>query len=241
LTVNIREVLSRRTDLSTFVVHLTRDRDAEWDAKRALLRIAELCLIRAITPMGWAANQELDERATQSQRVVCFSETPLEHVGTLVADIAGRQVRLQPWGVVLTKMTARANGVNPVWYVDQTPGRDWEIAHALDELRDDALRAGFADHPAAMIMPFFEPMGTWPTTGGQREFWWEREWRKRGDFSFRPEQVVSWIVPEADHDPFAEYMAEEWPHSPARCIDSTWSLEEIIAHLTDQSPINPFG
>jgi hypothetical protein len=239
MAMDIRKLVSRRTDLSTFVVHLTRQRDEQWTAPRALYRIAELCVVHAITPMGWAASQNLDEAGRRSQRVVCFSETPLEHIDMLVAEIAGRQIKLQPWGVVVTKMTARANGVNPVWYVDMTPGRDWEIAAALDRLREDAIQSGFANHPAATILPFFEPMGTW--RGTRREFWWEREWRKRGDFSFHPEDVVAWIVPEEDQPAFQEYMADEWGPRPARCIDASWSLEEIIAKLTDQSPINPFG
>jgi hypothetical protein len=235
VSIDIREILSRRTDLSTFVVHLTRDRDQEWTAKKSLMKIAEDTVIWAKTAMGWAADQ--DDRP-RTQRVVCFSETPLEHIDTLVADIVGRRVRLQPWGLVITKMTARSQGVNPVWYVDMTPGRDWEIAHALNELKDLAVASGFHSHPAAKILPFFEPMGTWGN-GSRREFWWEREWRMRGHFSFRPDQVVSWIVPEPEQAEFKAYMGES-PSFPVRCIDASWSLEEIIARLTDQSPISPF-
>ena len=114
MTINIREILSRRTDLSTFLVHLTRDRDEEWPAKRALMQIVEDQTILAKTAMGWAADQpDLDAAAKRSQGVVSFSETPLEHIDLLVADIAGRQVRLRPWGLVVTKMMARSAGVNP--------------------------------------------------------------------------------------------------------------------------------
>jgi hypothetical protein len=65
-----------------------------------------------------------------------------------------------------------------VWYVDKTPGREWMIAHALDTTLESIL-ADMAEtgrsidvYPAARLFPFFEFMGTWPTTGGQREFWW---------------------------------------------------------------------
>jgi hypothetical protein len=239
MTVNIREILSRRTDLSTFLVHLTRDRDEEWPAKRALMKIAEDTMILAKTPMGWAADHLGEEvNAKRSQRVVSFSETPLEHIDLLVADIEGRQVKLRPWGLVVTKMMARNQGVNPVWYVDMTTGRDWEIANALNALRDEAIAGGFAGHPASMIFPYFEPMGTWPNR--QREFWWEREWRIRGHFSFRLDQIVSWIVPQAEQEEFIHTVNDWYPGSPCRCIDANWSLEEIIAKLTDQSPISPF-
>ena len=239
MTISIKEILGRRSDLSTFVVHLTRD--SEVTAKAALMSIAAKGLLMAKRPMGWGAEQDDPaDIGRQSQRVVCFSETPLEYIDTLVADIAGRNIRLAPWGLVITKMTARSEGVNPVWYVDMTPGRDWQISKALNELKAHAVASGFHTHPAAQILPFFEPMGTWPSTGGQREFWWEREWRKRGPFHFRPEQVVSWIVPEAEQAVFTTYVKAEWPWSPVRCIDAKWSLEAIIAHLTDQSPISPF-
>ena len=36
-----------------------------------------------------------------TQRVVCFSETPLEHTCALFANIANRQVRLRGYGVAL--------------------------------------------------------------------------------------------------------------------------------------------
>lgn len=242
MSVNIREILSRRTDLSTFVVHLTRDRDQEWPAKKCLMKIVEDTVLIAKTPMGWAADQDVPgDSAKHTQRVVSFSETPLEHIDLLVADISGRQVRLQPWGLVITKMTARSQGVNPVWYVDMTPGQEWEIANALNQLRDEAKASGFHSHPAAKILPFFEPMGTWPSTGSQREFWWEREWRHRGHFSFRMDQVVCWIVPEAEQAEITALVKDSYPQAAARCIDATWSLEEIIAKLTDQSPISPFS
>jgi hypothetical protein len=76
----------------------------------------------------------------------------------------------------LPKYKARKMGVNPVWYVDMTPGRDWVIGQALNELRDEAVGSGdFHAHPAARIFPFIEPMAVWPET--TREWWWEREWR----------------------------------------------------------------
>lgn len=168
--VNISEVLNRRGDLSTFVVHLTRDRDS-LTARQALESIIAEHRIRAFTPMGWAREQDdPDDPAARTQRVVCFGETPLEHVFSLVADIDGRSVNLKPYGVAFTKMAARQTGVNPVWYVDRTPGRDWVISQALNELKDRAIELGdFHRDPIARVLPFFEPMGTWPGNGTRME------------------------------------------------------------------------
>lgn len=50
--------------------------------------------------MGWAKQQDdPNDPSQQSQRVVSFSETPLEHIYSLVADILGRQINLKPHGL----------------------------------------------------------------------------------------------------------------------------------------------
>jgi hypothetical protein len=73
MAVQIGEVLNRRSDLSTFVVHLARSRDGT-PAKARLQSILAERRLRAYTPMGWAREEDdqLDD-AKQSQRFVCFS------------------------------------------------------------------------------------------------------------------------------------------------------------------------
>jgi hypothetical protein len=110
--VNIRDVLNRRTDLSTFVVHLTRERDG-MTARQAFWGIAADQRIRALSPMGWAKDQDDDgDPARQSQRVIAFSETPLEHIYSLVTEIENRLIRLEPYGLAFTKMAARRMGIS---------------------------------------------------------------------------------------------------------------------------------
>jgi hypothetical protein len=234
---DIRDVLNRRTDLSTFVVHLTRDRDG-WSARQVLDAIIRERLARAYTPMGWARGQDdPGDRQAQTQRVVCFSEAPLKHIYSLVGEIEGRQIRLQPYGFALTKMAARRLGINPVWYVDMTPGHDW-ISPAIEELRDQAVGTGdFHRQPAARILPFFEWMGTWPTTDGQKEFWWEREWRHVGHLQL-PESGVIWLCPEEEMDELSTAHGDR----AQPCVDPRWGLEQIIARLADipDGDITPF-
>jgi hypothetical protein len=247
MTVDIRDVLNRRSDLSTFVVHLTRDR--EKSAADNLKSIIASKVLIARAPMGWASDQDGGSANEQSQRVVCFSEAPLEQIHSLVADIAGRTVRLQPYGLALTKLTARAMGANPVWYVDMTPsGRIWEASLALDEMKKRAIATKkFHEQPEASVFPFMEQMGTWPKQGTQKEFWWEREWRHRGDFHFDFEHVAFWLCPEAEHTTFAKLVVDtqtaagvkkiDQPH----CIDPRWGLEGIIANLVGHGDVTPFG
>jgi hypothetical protein len=198
--------------------------------------------------MGWAADQDDPaDPAKQSQRVVCFSETPLEHIYSLVADIDGRRVHLEPYGVAVTKLAARRLGVNPIWYVDMTPGQNdqWATAHAVDAIRDAAIATGdFHNTPAAKLLPFFEQMGTWPDS--QKEFWWEREWRHVGDVLL-PLVGCIFLCPENEIDDFVPAIAGE--HVRARnvrrraFIDPRWGLEQIIAHLAGipAQDVTPFA
>jgi hypothetical protein len=235
MSLNIREVLHRRTDLSTFVVHLTRDRERR-TARDALDSIFNERVLRAVTPMGWADTQDdpANEKK-QTQRVVCFSETPLEHTYWLVANIEGRQVQMKPYGVALPKLLARRLGVNPIWYVDMTDsGRDWTIAKAIQKLRDEAVESGaFHDQDIAHLTPFFEPMLTWRVRGKQHEWWWEREWRHVGDLPL-PDHGLIWLCPEDEMDS----LRVEEP-----VIDPRWGLEQIIAHLAKfpADDVTPFA
>lgn len=236
---HIREILHRRTDLSTFVVHLARSTE-ESSALQVLAEIASSHQLLAKRAFGWARDHD-----DGSQRCVCFSETPLEHIHLLLGSmVPAREVVMEPYGVAFPKMLARSIGINPVWYVDKTPGRDWKLSQALDALTrwtaDAAATSGtpFGNYYFAHISPFFEFMGTWPTTGGQKEFWWEREWRHVGDLFVREPGVI-WLCPEDEVDDLRELSGrpiEPW-------IDPRWGLEAIIAHLAKIPPsyTSPFA
>jgi hypothetical protein len=236
----IGQVLNRRSDLSTFVVHLTRAWANATPLDNLLAMLAD-SKIEARNPHGWALRrrEDLGSAAMTSQRAVCFSEAPLEHIYSLAADIPGRQVHLTPYGLAFTKITVRRQGVNPVWYVDQSVGHNWAtgIPGALDDLLDSMLSLGddgFAQHLGARMLPFVEWMGTWPTS--QKEFWWEREWRCRGDFHFGSGDLAFVVAPEADHT-----MVSSSTERPV--MDAEWSVERMIASLAGLSPsdVTPFG
>ena len=250
MRVRIRELLSRRSDLSTFVVHLTRDwvEDLPGDegpgywmpAEDSFEQIIRERMLRAVTSMGWARDEDdPDDQTRQTQRVVAFSETPLEHTWAMFEDIEDREreVKLRPYGLAMTKVVARRLGVNPVWYVDMTPtGHDW-LAHPLWELKNQASVSGdFHNQPIARLLPFFDWMGgPFPGNPTSKEFWWEREWRHPGSLKLGPiwDKII-WLCPEEKHDAFQERVRaatpEGEPHSRV-FIDPRWGLEEIVAHL----------
>ncbi len=235
LVAEIRNILHRRTDLSTFVVHLTRRQCVQYGPQDALVDIARSKRLEARTALGWAKTQDdANDPAKQSQRVVCFSETPLEHISLMCGPIEGRAIAMEPYGIALTKLKARKLGINPVWYVDMTPGRNWTIANTLDRLRDQlidpAIGRDFHESALAKLFPFIEQMGTWQNS--LKEFWWEREWRHVSDLEI-PASGVIWLCPEDEIGQINERVGREL----APWLDPRWGLEEIIAHLSG-FPVN---
>jgi len=228
--IEIERLLHRRSDLSTFIVHLTKDGpNGSPTARENLESILTTSKIEARTPMGWTGTgkDRLPPNALAEMKVVCFSETPLEHVYSMFQSIRGRTVNLSGYGVAFTKDKARSKGINPVWYVDMTPGRTWEVAPALDDLRTEARNSpgGFGSHHAAKILPFIEQMGTW-SAGSRKEFSWEREWRHLGDLDLGLLDVALVLCPEAEIDDFEGL-------GPYTAIDPSWSLERMIATIVE--------
>jgi hypothetical protein len=226
---NIRGVLYRRSDLSTFVVHLTRDEEHK-SAKDKLKSITRDWTIRAKSPFGAAVKTlNAKQMSTNSQECVCFTETPLEYIHLMTAEIIERDYTFKNYGIAMTKKMARKNGVNPVWYTDITPGHDW-LMKPINALIDEAVKSGnFCDSEIAKITPFIEQMGdNRPTGGDLKEFWWEREWRHAGDFEL-PNHVIT-ICPEDDFSEFEDLVQEQQGFKP-KCINPNWGLEKIIARL----------
>lgn len=228
---DIREILSHRSDLSTFVVHLTRSGDGK-SAEDGLKSIINDGTIKARSPMGSAVNKLSNQNGdANSQKCVCFTETPLEYLYLMMGEIEGRGCQLEGYGIAMTKKLARKRGVNPVWYIDITPGHNW-LMIPVDQVIGEAIRSGsFEGSHVAKIAPFIEQMGSGQNQETsqpyRKEFWWEREWRHVGDFQLPDHLII--LCPDQNHNEF-EGLAEKSGRS-AKCIDPTWGLEKIIARL----------
>lgn len=247
--MRITELLVRRTDLSTFLVHLTRASDAGGvvrSAKENLLSIIAGNQIEARSPYGAAVRSLQGARLpTDSQRCVCFTETPLEHVNLLAEDIENRTFRFEPYGIAITRKQGRTRGVNPVWYLDITPGHDW-LTQPFNRLIDSAIATGtFPGSDISLLAPFIEQMGTGlgNPPAFRKEFWWEREWRHVENFGLPSTYII--LCPERE---FADIRARlaalpprPWPPHIS-FVDPTWSLEMIIGSLAgfSHAELGPF-
>jgi Putative abortive phage resistance protein AbiGi, antitoxin len=228
--MDIRQLLNRRSDLSTFLVHLTR-RYKKYDPRENLESIIESGVIEARSDFGHLKRRiERGEVSDEDQQAVCFTETPLEFAYVMVEKIEGRLFRFSPYGIAITKRIARCRGVNPLWYVDMTQGHDW-LTQELDELAELYLRDPERMSALKRIFPFVEHMdsGERLKDGGpyRKEFWWEREWRHVGNFKL-PKTLIL-LCPEDEIDDFRKIM--ERKRFKGQCIDPCWSLEKIIARL----------
>lgn len=229
-----RDVIARRSDLSTFLVHLTRTSDGQSAHDRLRAIIADWRLIAR--SMFGAAKKRLEEQGlvVDSQKCVCFTETPLEYVHLLLQQIDNRQVQFEPYGVAFPKKIGRAKGVNPVWYIDITPGHDW-LMGPINQLVDQALAAGGLDgNPIARLAPYIEQMGTHRDLAGnlnyRKEFWWEREWRRAGNFAL-PDHIIV-LCPENEFPEFRQAVHDQPGFGTASFVDPRWGLEQIISRLS---------
>jgi len=194
--------------------------------------------------MGQAVKMlEKNDRPTDSQRCVSFTETPLEHIGLMCETIEKRNCRFEPYGVAITKKQGRNLGCNPVWYLDITPGHDW-LTKPFEQLIQAAIGRGpFEDDPVSKVAPFIEQMGAGAGRYGggyRKEFWWEREWRANKDIEL-PCLGLIVICPESDFSFFSEVMKERPTCGRSAFVDTTWSLEQMIARLAgfERSDVGP--
>ncbi|SDM26427.1 hypothetical protein [Nonomuraea jiangxiensis] len=243
--VAVENLLHRRSDLSTFLVHLTRDRAGGVSARESLLAILRDQQVQAVNSFGPAAPLLKGTRFEDSQRAVCFTETPLEHTWMMCQPIAGRSVRLSSFGLAFTKEWARRRGVNPIWYIDITPGHDW-LTVPIDRLVQEALGEPAlpftqpnGDLPDILrLTPFMEQMGTGTRSSDganyRKDFSWEREWRHQGDLVFSLNDVMTIFAPESDHASFARDLHARQPAQERipPLLDPNWSLERMVIALT---------
>ncbi len=230
----VEDLLHRRTDLSTFLVHFTRQRDIV-SARQRLLMILRDGRLRRGQALGMAMKQANDRRLTrpgfyQSQQVICFTETPLEHAWMMCESIETRLINFGPYGIAVTKTWGRSEGINPVWYLDiSRRGVDW-LTGPVNRIVADALQAGNYAHDIFRLTPLIEQMG--PTGDKRKEFWWEREWRLAGrDLPFTPGDIVAILAPANQHASLQVDLAALPHYANVRMIDPRWGLERIVAKL----------
>ncbi len=209
-------ILNRRSDLSTFVVHLCREQETK-TAREAIKEIlgAAQPVIKAGKGSGIFASNDWDGHT----KAVCFTEMPLEHIYSFASPMRGRQYNFKRYGVMFSKDFALKKGVGPIWYMNGFADQP-KLIPALYQLANtlnDEQKKLFQE-----ILPFLDQ---WDPA---RNFYWEREWRHKGDFYFSRQDVVLGICPSND----INFFEQDFP--PIRFFDPAEGLDKVIAKLASR-------
>ena len=167
---------------------------------------------------------------TESQRVVCFSETPFGFLDRLVERRGTR------YGICFHKRFLQDQGAAPIWYI----GFGTPQHRALRSMMEAAERRGAGpDDPIWQITPFIDITGDGASAPYRYEFEWEREWRAARDIHFSEADVAALLIPEELHAAargFFQDAIDENTGPGYLCpyLDPTWSLERVRQAVEDQ-------
>lgn len=238
----IKDILHFRKDLPPFLVHLTR-KYKEKDAKDNLLCILKekklkqsgehVSSIRFLIDSSTRKNWD-NEKEKNFFSALSVTETPLDSIHCLI-DIEGRQVNLEPYGIVFLKERLKTQNFHPVLYFNNSNRGDADlILNAIG-----TLATSFSDK-AELFFPLLTTfgylVGSSKPNGGWHDFYWEREWRRPfcyGDFSFsfsedpKNNDVFCGLCPEGEIN-FFEARYHNIPFiDPMRPL--SWYAQKLIA------------
>lgn len=186
----IKDVLAFRSDISQFLVHLTKNSDG-LAAKDRLKDMLNTGILRQ------SGNPVADSRwrlpfthtlFTELTSAICFTETPLSQIHCLL-NIAKRQVNLEPYGLVFMKDRLQGMHISPVHYINNWADDAVDMFDAYRFLADSATHGDAAQRILPLLSlygHYLEALNGKKQTGKQ-DFYWEREWRRpycHGDFEF---------------------------------------------------------
>ncbi len=198
----IEEILYFRSDISPFLVHLTRNSEIGTADENLDSILGNKFLMPGgdlISDARFGVSLGTMSRVDQLRffSAISFSETPLSEIHCLL-EISRREVNLEPWGVVFLKDRLKRRGVSPVIYVNNEQADKDDLVRALVGLRRTAPDA------AAQILPLVSVVGSRlrPMGGayhpGRVDFSWEREWRYAEDnglFEFTEDDIFLGLCP----------------------------------------------
>ena len=230
----IEDILHFRTDISPFLVHLTRDGNSLTAPQALYSIIHDGCLKCSFNPIsdvrfGIHISEVSDLTADGFFSAICFTETPLNEIHSLL-EIENRQIDLAPYGLVFLKENLANKGVSPALYINNKNGDKDPLFVALASLasshREEALE----------LLPLFavygkkiKGVGAGRRSSGKNEFIWEREWRypfAKGDLEFTDEDVFIGLCPHEQIDAYEELWSGIQFVDPTR--NMKWYADKLI-------------
>lgn len=233
---DIEEILLFRSDLSPFLVHLTKSHSGA-SAKENLFQILDGQSLKSGTGEvsdvkygGFTQSLDDDDRAKYFN-AVCFTETPLNEIHCLL-EIGYRNVNLEPYGVVFLKSRLKERDVSPAVYINNTNGNKNKLIQALYSLTEE--HKGAAKQLLPLVSVFGQKIqhpGAQNPPNGEVDFIWEREWRYpmvSGDLEFTQEDVFMGICP---HEEIAKF---ETRYPDMKFFDPTKNIKWYASKLISE-------
>lgn len=225
----IDDILHFRNDISPFLTHLTRDKGRlDSILNDSFLKSSNGFVSSIVYGLDWG---DLGEEERKIFQAVCFTETPLGEINSLI-EIRNRQVNLSNYGLVFIKDRLKRKGVSPVFYLNN------DAEDHTDTLVE--LQKMIKENPnvAKKILPLFTHFGSGDKGELQRrDFTWEREWRfpaYRGNFTFEPADIFIGLCPDENIDNYEAEFGEKFilNETPLKFIDplkpNRWYATKLV-------------
>jgi hypothetical protein len=217
------EYQQKRTDLSDYLIHLTKgegssDNEKNANAKDNLMTILSpnehgVCVLKGHEEGLFKIAAKGNDLLSNLICSVSLTETPLEHLGHFSNQYS-------KYGLVFEKDFVRRQGGNPIFYISTLYG------DRLKKAALDLITVGDYDkRDLAYLLPFFSIFGK-DATGKAIDFYWEREWRVPQNLGFRHENVFAGLC---ENKTDVTELSARYPEIPFICID--WNYDQKLSYL----------
>ena len=229
-----------RDDYSRFLVHLTRDYDGS-TACANLISILNDKAIHARNPhclfQGKMKQYDFSDGLKRRFYSVCFSEVPLHQIRYISGNIAGRRIKLRPYGLVFWKDELLDKGANPAVYIN-AKGTDLKryLLRRFDDDFSNIKTVGSLKKDTDYYAEIIQYYCLINIISERHDFAWEREWRYQGDFEFSFTDIAA-VVAQNPKD-FLKVAKKTLSHDDMEklrrtaIIDPRWSYEQVIEGLS---------
>lgn len=211
--VTKEEIVAQRSDLSQFLIHLTRDTSHYTNgvhrtttASRNLESIIQSTTLQARQSYSYFKYRSGQHIQANWLNSVCFTETPLKNIQIQFQRIPNRQIHFQPYGLAFFETAVRQANGNPVIYVDTVNRNNLT---EMDAIKNDPNCAQFRG-----LLHLFQTFG--PGFGSMAhlniDFRWEREWRIQGNFQFNIRASIAFgLCPDTEINHFEALVGNGIP------------------------------